>query len=423
MINRRDGLNIASQILVKLMSIPYGLLVVALAVRRLPADDSYLMLSVGNFISLPGLLQLGMGYLIQREVMNAWARNRHLDDLHMVRAGFVTIFAISLLAAIIALVCAVTDILPLPLLPIILVSLLAQWAIVADYVRLAKGEVLKSNLLMLGCTILCGALVALALSFDRPPVGLLVFGALAPPFLASLSSFALLMKDVEFRRMVSPAGKLQFKSLIVNSVPMFLNTLAFSLLLMIPITAPFLPWVPPLQFAALACLRLVTSVIFLYYFALQPLAPILLRAWHGDDPVQLRSAAIRVLGLLILCCVAGGAFFALTAPPFIAVWLHGTIVPTGLAIQWGVIMALALIVMTAVFFCQNTSRPVRAAACLLITDLVAVVGPAFGISIEASMIAGLLVGGSFGWASLILAIREQMGHQARLVRQQSPSHD
>lgn len=419
MINRRDALNIASQILVKLVSIPYGLLVVALAVRRLPADESYLLLSVGNFISLPGLLQLGMGYFIQREVMNAWARDRHLDELPMVRAGFLTIFAISLIAIAIAATSAAAGILPSLLLPVILVSLLAQWAIVADYVRLARGEILKSNLLFLCGTTACAALVAWALTHNPPPVGLVIFGALAPPFLASLSSFALLMSDTEFRRMVSPRGTLQFRVLIYKSIPMFLNSVAFSLMLVIPIAAPILPWIPPLHFAALACLRLSTSVIYLYYFALQPIAPIFLRAWYGNDPQKLTYAATKLLGLLVILCLLGGAFFAAVAPPFVIIWLHGVIVPARTSIEWGAIVALSLIVMTAVFFCQNTSRPVRAAACLLITDLIAIVGPALGLSIEHAMIAGLTVGGLYGWASLILAVRQQIAVLATSVRQQT----
>lgn len=414
---RRDTLNIISQMVVKFVLIPYGLLVVALATRRLPQHEAYLLLEAGSFIALPGLLQLGMGYLILRDVSNAWARDGHFDNLPIVRAGFWMIFAVTSMTLVISFAASSRGWLPGALIPLIVISLLGQWAVVADYVRLAKGEVLKTNILILAGILACGLIVWWTLASDRPSIAVVIFGALAVPFLGSLASFALLLRDEQFRQMLSPWGQFEFRVLVAQSVPMFLNTAAFSLMLVIPLSAPVVPWFPELPIETLACLRLTTSVIFLYYFALQPLGPIFLRAWHGRTPEGLRKMSARLMSALLGLCVAGGVVFSLATPPFVDIWLAGVTVRTALAAEWGLILALSLITMTTVYFCQNTSRPILAAACLIVADTVMVLAPLSGLDVEGSMILALVCGCAIGLMSLARAVLQQMsllGAQLRL---------
>lgn len=80
--------------------------------------------------------------------------------------------------------------------------------------------------------------------------------------------------------------------------------------------------------------------------------------------------------------------------------------------QWcwclSVIWTLSAALVTAVYFCQNTSHPILAAACLLLTDVVAMLAPLAGAqSAEEAMMWGLAVGTVAAVAALVLMLRNR----------------
>jgi hypothetical protein len=192
---------------------------------------------------------------------------------------------------------------------------------------------------------------------------------------------------------------------------MFVNTVAFSLMLVVPLSAAWAPWFPHLSISALACLRLTTSGIYIYYFLLQPLLPIFLRSWYGADAARLARTSKLLFGLLFAVCVAGGAAFALAGPAFIEVWLKNVQVAPATAAEWGLIWSLSAVLMTTVYFCQNTSRPIIAAATLLTMDLMALLAPFAGVdTVEMSMILGLVTGVALGAMALVSSVVRRFQH-------------
>ncbi|MFN3930133.1 MAG: hypothetical protein ACK4JY_00165 [Brevundimonas sp.] len=409
----QDTLNISSQMVVKLISIPFSLFAVGLATRRLSASDTYLLLAAQNSLILFGLLQLGLGAFILRRVSHDWARDHAMRSAPDVRGAFALIIcavSISLVAVAIAVQRGSVHPSMGALLIICVVSLAGQ---VADQVRLAIGELFKTNLFLGATYVICAVLLALALWEERPILWLLFVAAFAPQFIASIMSFAAMITRADFRELIWPRAPFDFPGALRESVPLLLGSGGTALLLSLPLAGHVLPGFPVIETASLACLRLFTSGLTLCYFALQPLTPILLRHRYRD-PAKFRARAIAFLSVLVAGSVASGLVFSLAGPAFIGLWLGSVEVSSSLAMVWGVICALWLLLTTMAYFGQATSRPVLAAACPYLA-CAATVGAAFvmpGAPVEAVLSVGLLAGAGLAGAGAILAITDTVGPPA-----------
>lgn len=401
----RDALNIGSQTVVKLISIPFSLFAVGLATRRLSVSDSYLLLSAQNLLILFGLLQLGLGAFILRRVSHDWARELAMKSAPDVRGAFVLIMCavvISLAGVGIGIARGLIHPSMGALIVICVMSLVGQ---VADQVRLAVGELFKTNLFLVLAYVICTALLVLALGGPVPILWLLFVAAFAPQFIASIMSFLAMTTRDDFRHLIWPHLPFDFLAAARQSAPLLFGSGGTAILLSLPLAGHVIPGFPVIEAASLACLRLFTSGLTLCYFALQPLTPIILRHRYLD-PTKFRAHSIALLALLLASSLAGGVVFNAAGPAFIGLWLGSIQVPPALAGVWGIICALWLLLTTLAFFGQVTSRPVLAAACPYLACAATVAAALLmpRAPVEAVLIVGLMAGASLAAVSAFLAI-------------------
>lgn len=403
----RDALNIGSQTLVKLISIPFSLFAVGLATRRLSDSDSYILLAAQNSLILFGLLQLGLGAFILRRVSHDWARGHAMKSAPDVRGAFVLILgavAISLAVVGVGIIRGLIHPSMGALIVICVVSLIGQ---VADQVRLAVGELFKTNLFLGLAYVICAALLSLALGGQRPILWLLFVAAFAPQFIASIMSFLAMTTRSDFRRLVWPRAPLDFPAAVRQSAPLLFGSGGTALLLSLPLAGHVVPGFPVIETASLACLRLFTSGLTLCYFVLQPLTPIILRHRYRD-PKKFRARSIALLAVLVASSAAGGLVFYAVGPAFIGLWLGSIQIPMALGSVWGVNCALWLLLTSLAFFGQVTSRPVLAAACpyLACAGTIAAALAMPEATVESVLTVGLLAGAGLAAVGAFLAIAD-----------------
>lgn len=388
---RRDIVNVGSQIATKVVSIPYSLVMTGLAVRSFPEHGDYLLLAAANYLSMLGLLQAGLGTYVARRVAQSHAETGVLGDLPDVRGAFWFMAGAGALAATAVLV---SGALPAGVVPAALLLLAALSAGLADNIRLAVGDAAKSNLFVLAAYGLCALMMTAALTAPTPNLGLAIVAATTPQYLANLMSFAFLLRRREFRALVRPDGAMRIWRPLADAAPLFMFSLGTAGLLNAPLAGKLLPAFPALPIESLACLRLFSNGLNVYFFVLLPLMPIILRERQARTPAAFARFMQLMVGGLLGLNLLGGAFFALVAPTFIHVWLGGLHVTPGLAIAWGVIAALWMAIVTAAYFFQVLFMAYRGVACLVVAVLVTLAAPIVGLgaSVESALIAGLLAG-------------------------------
>jgi len=389
---------------------------IGLFVRALPPDSHFLLLSAQNYIAIVSLAQLGLAGFLLRRISHVWAESRKLQDLPDIKGAFwasVGLISVTALGTIIAGMAGKLD---LRMIPIILLSLAGIATIFGDYVRIAKSEISTLNLILLGFYAL-GAIVgiAYAYAFDVNLTFCLLI-AFGPPFLATLISFSLLLRDGDFRLMVRFSGAKQIWAPLRGAMPILMTSAGFVAILNVPLANALIPQFPAIGSDALACLRLFSSALNVFFFALQPLIPIILAERYRAKNNRFETFSVAlVAGLSASAALAGVAFY-LISPLFIDIWL-GISVSSSVARDWGLAAFLWLTITVLAFFCQTTSRPFLAAVMLLTAAGSAIVFGVVNLTSTAgqSLAMGILVGIVVGLGATALAIadpRRDVGREA-----------
>lgn len=403
----RELLNLAGQTTIRLAGIVVSIVLTGWAARKLSADDVTMMLSLAAFSSVPGLLQLGLGSLALQQVAHNVGQGRRLAQLNDIRGGFWVVVSLSMLAVLAALIAAWVGVLPHATLPVVIAAVIAQWAMLADVVRMARGRSLVSNALQMCGLALCGLLMIVSLAPKVPITWLAIFAAYAAPFLASLLSFGLLLRDAEFRELISPSRPFTVIGPVLRASALYVGNAAFALMLALPvIVAAFQPGIS-LGAASLACLRLWATALFTYFFALQPLTSAIMRHRYAADGASATRSIAAIVALAGLVCIAGGIVFVIAAPTFVQLWLGGVVVTHGLALQWGLIIAISALIMTAVFVAQILLHPVLSTVPLVTVDaaLMLLVLWGRGLAVETMLLLALCAGLAAAVAALALSLR------------------
>ena len=403
----KDILNIGSQAVVKMISVPFGLIGIGLASRRLSADDAYLLLAAQNALIMIGLLQLGLGSFILRSVSHAWAREPSLKPAADIRGGFLMILCAAALSLAALTIAFLEGLVPWVSVPLLLIAIIALVGQVADQVRVAIGEIFRSNVFQAASYLGCAVLLIAALAGHSPIIWLVFVAVFGPQSIANILSFSSLIRRADFRGLIAPHRPFDIAMAVRQSVPLLLVSMGTALMLNMPLAGHVLKGFPVIDQASLACCRLFTSGLTLCYFALQPLTPIILR-YRYNDSVRFRRYALALLGSLVGVCLVGGVVFWLLAPAFIHLWLGVVQVPVALAVLWGRICALWLSLAVLSYFCQITSRPVIAAGSWYVacasTALAAYVFP--GSQVEILLTIGLAIGLTVSCVGAFLAIKD-----------------
>jgi hypothetical protein len=404
---RRDIPNFVTQLFVKGFAVPFNIIMIGWAARTLPAREQYLLLSTPNLLLLLGLLQFGLGYFITRRAAHLWAHHDRLEDAADIRGAFWMIFAISILACATVLALGWSGLLPAAIVPVLVLGTISLWTAVADYIRLAIGEVFKTNILLMSGFAVCALLmqpVASRAGVNEAIIYVLVMG---PVYFSNAASFALLYQRPFFRRIISPRSKIEIIKPLRDTIPMLLYTLGFLGLMNLPLAQHVNPYFPRLSLPSLACLRLSISVISTYNFILQPLTPIILRMRYHRSEASFLALAGTVIALIVVADLFCGIAFAWFGPTVMKFWLRIEL-PGITACLWGTILALWMAVVTMAVFCQITSRVYLAAISLIAGLLVALLLP-LGmphITVENAMIGGLIASFACGAVSTVLALKD-----------------
>ena len=401
---RRDLINIASQFAIKIVSVPLIIGLTGISARLLSEKNTYVLLSVANYLPLIGILQFGLGNVILRRAAHEWARHGTLSALPELRGAFQALFGISVVVTFGLL--TFYRVLPQSSLPLLVLSAAYLYTSSADSVRMGIGEAYKSNIFFVVGYAVSALIVGLALVFHRPDPALLQIACFGSTYIASLCSFALMLKRPAFRALAKPLPGMPIAPPFSEAVPMFLIALGSVALMNIALLGQFWPAFPTISLASLSCMRICVSGINIYYFAIQPLAPVILRYRYAEQARFVGPAAIA-LSLVAVVAIVAAVVIAAVLPPFVDLWLgHRAHVGGLLASQWGLAIGLWLFLATGLFFCQITSRPHFAGFSLLAGVSTAILTTAFGLkgSPETIMIAALIVatGGILG--AVLLAI-------------------
>jgi hypothetical protein len=411
----REVLNLVGQTSVRFAGILVGIVLTGWAARRLSPDAVAVILSLAAFSSVPGLLQLGLGNLSLQQVAHSHAQGRPLAQLTDVRGGFVIVFVLSMLATLATIIAVWGGWMPVAALPLAIVAIGAQWAMLADSVRLGRGRSLVSNGLQLCGLAICWLAMVISLDQPSPVVWLAIFAAYAAPFLSSLLSFGLLLRDAEFRQLISPARPFTIVGPVLRALPLYIANAAFALMLALPVIMTAVRADLTLSAASLACLRLWATALFTHYFALQPLTSVIMRHRYAPDGAAATRSIASIVALAGLVCLAGGAIFALAAPTFVHLWLGGVEVSRGLALQWGVIIAASALIMTGVFVAQILLHPFLSALPLVVVDggMVLMMLSGEGPAVETMLIVADAAGLAAGLLAVVISLREISHARAR----------
>jgi hypothetical protein len=406
-LQRKELVNLISQLAIKLISVPYSLLMIGLFVRELPEQSHFMLLSTQNYTALVSLAQLGLGGFLLRRISHVWAGSHRLEELPEIKGAFWTSIVLTSSTAVATIVAALLGMVDFRIVPIILLSLAGVSTIVGDYVRIAKSDVAKLNLILF-CFYAAGFLVGITYAwvFD-PNLVICTLIAFGPPFFATLVSFSLLLKDLNFRRMVRFTGAKAILTPLRDAMPILLTSTGFVAILNVPLVNSLIPQFPAIGSDALACLRLFSSALNVFFFALQPLIPVILSERYRKENNRFETFSVGLLAGLTACAGLAGVAFYLASPTFINIWL-GITVPAAVAQDWGLVAFLWLTITILAFFCQTTSRPFLAAVMLLIAAgssiVVGVVN--FTWTVGQSLAMGLLVGVIVGLGAVALAIAD-----------------
>lgn len=404
----REVLNLVGQTGVRLAGILVSIVLTGWAARKMATDDVAMMLSLAAFSSVPGLLQLGLGNLALQQVAHSYAQGRSLAQLEDVRGGFMVVISLSTLAILATVLAVVGGYAPASALPLAAVAMSAQWAMLADLVRMARGRSLASNAFQIYGLAICGLAMAISLAPPSPIVWLAIFAAYAAPFLASLLSFGALLRDTEFRELISPSRPFTIMGPVLRASPLYVGNAAFALMLALPVIGTAIQPGASLSAASLACLRLWATALFTYYFALQPLTSAIMRHRYAPDGASATRSIAAILALAGLVCVVGGVTFALVAPTFVHVWLGGMVVTRELALQWGIIVAASALVMTGVFVAQILLHAVLSTMPLIIVDgcLVLLMLSGSALAVESMLMLALCAGLAAALLAVVVSLRD-----------------
>jgi len=408
MATRRDLINVVSQVSVKFASVPFGVIMIGLGVRHLSGPEGYVLLTTAGYILFSSLLQLGLGYYNMRRLAHQCASGGDITALPDVRGAFFLIFGTTSIAQAILLVLAVIGLVPWITMPLSVIVLANVWAAVADHFRMAVGESMKTNSLLLLAYLICTLLMFTVIWSGHPHPALVILAALGPTYIETLLSFALLMRRADFRELISPRNPAEFNVAIRGGLPMLLFSAGYLGMLNVALVGQLLPAYPRLSLGSLACLRLMTSGANAFYFILQPLGPIILRVRYRGTVASFRRATLILFVTASVIAIGAALIFSIWGPQLVRLWLGHVTVSGEMAQRWGFFSAGILLLLTLTFFCQITSRPMMAAASLISGIIAALLLPLLRpwVSAEAMTFLAISVALAVALPGVVAAVRD-----------------
>lgn len=332
--------NMGFALAVKGFSVGYSVLAIGLAARALGQDELSSLLLGLNFLVPLGIIQVGLGTLIFREVSRAHAAGLPLRSVTHIASSFRVVGMLAIIAGVGCV--AVFPHLDMGfLIPAALFFLLGVVCSLADQIRSARERSWFSNVVT-AATYVAFLAVLGAYRYLSPDMNLSVVAFLcyAAPAAASLTSLLLLLREEDFRAALARRDGGSMLHLIRPSVPIILFSLAASALLNIPLSHKWFAWYPRLSDDDIALFRICIVAVNMLSFVIMPALATLLRIRGGGSPAAFRRALLLYVGGFSVCCNMLAAIVGFGGPVLSELWLSRTLASPSVSHGWALVLLL-----------------------------------------------------------------------------------
>lgn len=392
---RSAALNTVVSAVLKAAGFAYTLLIVGLAARVISVEQTGQLLLVFGYLAPLGLVQAGIGSLVLRAAMHNHVTRGSIADTYEIGICFRVTAVIASCIAIAALIFAPFTNLGF-LVPTIVIMLVGFVCSVADQTWYATERAWVVNVcLALSFVMMSGLIVILRATGQYNLTGIAIITYCAPS-LASILSFGARMRDPMFRRLLFAGGKAGTGAALRAGAPLFLVSVASSILVALPTLSTFWHAFPSLTTAEAPLFRLATIGANLAVALLVPFLP-----WLVHTVRNPRSDIRRTMGQVWIAMVGGGITMGsyllfYTLPWIVRTWVGIDIVGAGFALPWAFVIttwvAAAVCGQFALMVCNAFAVATVVAICDVVILLLLVIG-ACGVPVQVSLalLAGLAI--------------------------------
>lgn len=389
---RSAALNTAFSAALKAGGFVYTLLIVGVAARTIPVEQTGQLLLVFGYLAPLGLVQAGMGALVLRTAM-------HNHVSHGSIAGTQEIGLYVRLTATIALVVGIAVLFIAPmaglgfLIPTTWIILAGLVCSVADQTLFATEKAWVVNVcLALSFIVMAIAFLILRATGHHNLMIISIITYCAPAF-ASMLSFGTRLRDPVFRGLLLSHGSGIGRSLRMGA-PLFLVSVASAVLVTLPTLSTFWPSLPSLSTAEAPLFRLATIGANLSVAFLVPFLPWLVFNMRGPNPTNGRVMAQACIAIVIACIPAASYLLVQILPWAVRIWIGIDINGREITRPWALIIALwttaAVCGQLTLMLCDALAVAAMVATCDVLIFLMLLAGIHMtSITVSSALIAGL----------------------------------
>lgn len=386
--------NTTTSLILKIFGFIYSIAMIGFISRHVSEHQMGLLLLSFNYIMPLGLVQAGMSSLVLRAVMHNHIRTGSISGTTEIGVCFRMTVVISIIAALIIVPFAPTVGLEF-LIPTFLIMLVGYICSSADGAWFGTERTWVVNLCLAISFLLLTVTLAIAQFMNIGSLTLYAFITYSATPIASIISFILHLRDPVYRGLLLRSSG-NTLSVLRAALPMFLASLATSVLLALPTASTFWAAMPHLQTEETPLLRLSTIANNSMVVMLAPFMPFLLKTLHRSNPRQklrfLNGLTIAVVATIIL--IVPVLYYVL--PVFTKLWIGLDVTQSGVLLPWALVMAcwigVAISGQIALMICD----PLKVAAVVGICDLVILAMMLMGalgapVTVAMAMLCGLAV--------------------------------
>ncbi|EPE61870.1 hypothetical protein [Sphingomonas paucimobilis] len=391
---RSAAINTIFSAVLKAGGFAYTLLIVGVAARTISIQETSRLLLIFGYLVPLGLVQAGIGALVLRSAMHNHVINGSIAGTHEIGLYFRLTTTIASIVALVVVFAApmagLGFIIPTTL--IILVGLICS---VADQTWFATEQAWVVNIcLALSFTVMAAIFITLRANGHYNLTIIAIITYCAPSF-ASMLSFAIRLRDPIFRGLLVSRGQNLTQSLRAGA-PLFLVSVASSILVALPTISTFWPSLPALTTPETPLFRLATISANLAVALLVPFLPWIVLQMRGPNLSTRRIMGQACVASAIAGIIAGGYVLVYILPWIVHLWIGIDIAGLWIVQPWAFIVTLwiaaALSGQLALMLCDALAVAAVVAICDAIIFLMLMAGVRVAsITVSTALIVGLVI--------------------------------
>lgn len=377
---RSAAINTIVSATLKAAGFAYTLLIVGLAARVIPIEQTRQLLLVFGYLAPLGLVQAGIGSLVLRAAMHNHVNFGSIANTYEVGVCFrVTAVVAGCVATAVIVVAPLFGL--SFLLPTIMIMLVGFVCSVADQIWYATERAWVVNIcLALSFAIMSVFFISLRVMgyHDLSSIAVITYCA---PSLASVLSFASRLRDPLFRNLLFAArARAEIGAALRAGAPLFLVSVASSLLIALPTLSTFWHALPSLSTAEVPLFRLATIAANLAVALLVPFLPWLVRTARSPQ-IEIRRLIGRAWTASVLSgVIIGSGLLIYTLPWIVKAWIGIDITNTGVSLPWAFTITMWMAAAASGQFALMVCDAFAVAALVALCDLLVIVVLAVGAS-------------------------------------------